>query len=283
MRIIACIICFTILTFPSHAQGYYEEGTRWTELKLDTLRYESWFTEVNDGVTTKYIPNYERTDFYIKGDTTKLNSTRMKVWRHIEGIPDSVAYFIEKLDRPHIMLSSPYFLSYGNISASCFAYNFQWEAGKELRSFRLPNSQSTSARNPYIYGSIEEIKTGTFGTNLPLEYVELNNHTIIKGIGVTSWQGRDCIFGPTEAWYMEWMCNSNVANDYRSILVHFEQGGKVLYDMWPNEKGELTTSIHSTTENVQNQNITYDLQGRKTARKPSRGIYISGGKKRVAK
>lgn len=151
MRIIACIICFTILTFPSHAQGYYEEGTRWTELKLDTLRYESWFTEVNDGGTTKYIPNYERTDFYIKGDTTKLNSTRMKVWRHIEGIPDSVAYFIEKLDRPHIMLSSPYFLSYGNISASCFAYNFQWEAGKELRSFRLPNSQSTSARNPYIY------------------------------------------------------------------------------------------------------------------------------------
>ena len=78
MRIIACIICFTILTFPSHAQGYYEEGTRWTELKLDTLRYESWFTEVNDGGTTKYIPNYERTDFYIKGDTTKLNSTRMK-------------------------------------------------------------------------------------------------------------------------------------------------------------------------------------------------------------
>lgn len=82
---------------------------------------------------------------------------------------------------------------------------------------------------------------------------------------------------------MEWMCNSNVANDYRSILVHFEQGGKVLYDMWPNEKGELTTSIHNTTENVQNQNITYDLQGRKTAGKPSRGIYISGGKKRVAK
>ena len=67
MRIIACIICFTILTFPSHAQGYYEEGTRWTELKLDTLKYESWFTEVNDGGTTKYIPNYERTDFYIKG------------------------------------------------------------------------------------------------------------------------------------------------------------------------------------------------------------------------
>ena len=81
MRIIACIICFTILTFPSHAQDYYEEGTSWTELKLDTLKYESWFTEVNDGGTTKYIPNYERTDFYIKGDTTKLNSTRMKVWR----------------------------------------------------------------------------------------------------------------------------------------------------------------------------------------------------------
>ncbi len=70
MRIIACIICFTILTFPSHAQDYYEEGTRWTELKLDTLKYESWFTEVNDGGTTKYIPNYERTDFYILNSAT---------------------------------------------------------------------------------------------------------------------------------------------------------------------------------------------------------------------
>ena len=143
MRIIACIICFTILTFPSHAQGYYEEGTRWTELKLDTLRYESWFTEVNDGGTTKYIPNYERTDFYIKGDTTKLNSTRMKVWRHIEGIPDSVAYFIEKLDRPHIMLSSSCPTETYPLPASHTISN-----GKQARSYAVSGCQTPKAPAP---------------------------------------------------------------------------------------------------------------------------------------
>ena len=147
----------------------------------------------------------------------------------------------------------------------------------------MPSCQLTQGRTPYIFGTIEEIKTGTFGTSVPLEYVEMNGLTIIKGIGITSWNGRDCIFGPTQAWYMEWMGNSQVSNDYRSLLVHFERGGEVLYDLWPNEKGELVTRIPSPREAGGDDHAAYDLQGRKVTGKLSRGLYIIGGKKRVVR
>lgn len=82
---------------------------------------------------------------------------------------------------------------------------------------------------------------------------------------------------------MEWLYNNQVSNDYRSILVHFEKNGEVLYDLWPNEKGELVTHISCVKETGKEYEATYDLQGRKVEGKLSRGIYIIGGKKRVVK
>lgn len=277
------MLCLATFAAVSYAQGGYAEGTRWTELKLDTLKYASWFTEVNDNGMTKFVPNYERTDFYIKGDTMRYDTKYMKVWRHIDGQPDSIACLIMKQDIQRVVISSLYFYSYGNIASPCPAYDFRWEIGKQLYCLRLPSCQLTQGRTPCIFGTIDEIKTGTFGTSVPLEYVEMNGRTIIKGIGITSWDGRDCIFGPTQAWYMEWMGNSQVSNDYRSILVHFERGGEVLYDLWPNEKGELVTRIPSPREANRDNHTAYDLQGRKVTGKPSRGLYIIGGKKRVVR
>ena len=64
------LACFCIFAFSAYAQGYYAEGTHWTELRLDTLKYDSWFTEVNGDGAVRYVPNYDITDFYIKGDTS---------------------------------------------------------------------------------------------------------------------------------------------------------------------------------------------------------------------
>ena len=284
MRKKVLYICIAItwwLTNIASAQNYFTEGTRWTELKLDTLKYDSWFTEVNKDGSAVYVPNYERTDFYIHGDTTRASTKYMKVWRHIEGQPDSVALLIKNWEIPRVVISSLYFRSYGSIAASCPVYDFQWEPGKELYCLRLSSCQITQRRIPYIFGTIEEIQTGSFGTSTPLEYVELNGRTIIKGIGITSWNGRDCIFGPPEAWYMEWTVNSKVRNDYRSILVHFERDGEVLYDLWPTPEGGLASHIQSPKVNRADDTSVYDLQGRKVEGKPSRGIYIIGGKKRV--
>ena len=282
IRGLACLLFFALFAVTSYAQSYYEEGTRWTELKLDTLKYDSWFSEVKDNGVTRYVPNYDRTDFYINGDTMYYNFKYVKVWRHTDGQNDSIAYLLS-YKKETLMLSSLYHRGgYGNILTPCLAYNFKWELNTSIGTGTLPTAQITGG-NPYVFGTIEEIKTGTFGTSVPLEYVEMNGRTIINGIGITSWNGRDCIFGPTQAWYMEWLYNSQISNDYRSILVHFEKNGEVLYDLWPNERGELVTHISCVKETGKEYEATYDLQGRKVEGKLSRGIYIIGGKKRVVK
>ena len=70
MRKKVLYICIAItwwLTNIASAQNYFTEGTRWIELRLDTLKYDSWFSEVyQDGVIT-WIPNYEEVYFYVEG------------------------------------------------------------------------------------------------------------------------------------------------------------------------------------------------------------------------
>ena len=51
---------------PIGKMNFYVEGTRWTELRLDILKYSSWFAENPDGT---FSPNYEKTEYYVKGDT----------------------------------------------------------------------------------------------------------------------------------------------------------------------------------------------------------------------
>ena len=66
-----------------------------------------------------------------------------------------------------------------------------------------------------------------------------------------------------------------------SILVHFERDGEVLYDLWPTPEGGLASHIQSPKASGADGTSVYDLQGRRVQGKPSRGIYIIGGKKRV--
>ena len=56
---------------------------------------------------------------------------------------------------------------------------------------------------------------------------------IIQGIGITEWNDGECLFGPPNPY----LALSNHAylpeRHYRSMLVHFERNGEVLYDVWP--------------------------------------------------
>ena len=45
------------------AQEYFPEGTKWTEIRLDTQKYDSWYSRVNN----EWIPNYETIDYSVKG------------------------------------------------------------------------------------------------------------------------------------------------------------------------------------------------------------------------
>ena len=64
------------------------------------------------------------------------------------------------------------------------------------------------------------------------------------------------------------------------MLVHFERDGEVLYDMWPQPEG---TGVAPLSVSPEGEKIAvYDLQGRRLNAKPQRGLYIQGGKMRMA-
>ena len=48
----------------SRAQEYYPEGTKWTEIRLDTLKYDSWYSKEGD----EWLPNFETIEYYVKGE-----------------------------------------------------------------------------------------------------------------------------------------------------------------------------------------------------------------------
>ena len=291
-------VVLTMLAVPHfvYGQHYYTEGTRWTELRLDTTKYDSWFTETyKDGVLT-WVPNYESTEYYAKGDTVDVNGNPkhyVKFWRRTDGQPDSLQYLLA--DSVKDGKWSLYVRVYCNRSGffrplrPIETYMSNWELNNVIKTFGVQQAIITSGPTNTV-GVINEIKQGTFGTDVPLTYMEINNgwqggnHILIHGIGVTSWESRDCIFGPCMAWYAEYHDNHLMLNiDCRSILVHFEQDGKVLYDLWPTPDGGMASHVQGVKAAGKDADATYDLQGRRIEGKPSRGIYIIGGKKRVVK
>ena len=57
----------------------------------------------------------------------------------------------------------------------------------------------------------------------------------------------------------------------------------MLYDLWPNAKGELVAHIQSTPSAISPASAIYDLQGRKLPAAPAHGIYLKDGKKYLGK
>jgi hypothetical protein len=165
-----------------------------------------------------------------------------------------------------------------------------WNVGEDLYFIDLFTSQTTGFPRTTPYGKIVEVGKDFFGGAKPLEYALLDNgRRIIKGIGVTTWNGKECIVGPAHVnECADWYVNDNILQDeakmdeiknthHRSMLVRFEHDGEVLYNMWPNAKGEITQGVPQIAGTQKAKGI-YDLQGRKLTRQPDKGMYIEDGK-----
>ena len=156
-------------------------------------------------------------------------------------------------------------------------YQFNWAIGKELyyqdmfvsgtvypdmtsEGQEYPETMGYN-RDPWVgeshsYGTIKEIKEGYFGGVRPLKYVDLDGIRIIHGIGVTEWKEGECIFGPLKPYNTSYYFRGTPPErHYRSMLVHFERDGEVLYDVWPEKetatavtytKGQMATIILPT-------------------------------------
>ena len=277
------------------AAQYYPEGTKWTEIRLDTLKYDSWFSE--DGT-----PNYEVRKFYIKGQTETKDYLFNNVYIKRENESDSLAFYVtecefEKVYRGTYQIYAAAFLGENESKLFCISefymfdwLNCNWEQVKPLSChfyFGGSNSRTT------FDWEDENEKEDYFGGDKSLTYVNVQAQLdlsasrrygydvcLIQGIGVTSWPGPDCIFGPidtsvsTDTW-----THNKTYHPYRSMLIYFERNGEVLYNMQPTPASVKGVPCPS----VKNDTPIYDLSGRQLPQKPTKGIYIQNGKKVLSK
>ncbi len=226
-------------------EQYYPEGTKWTEIRLDTLKYDSWYSKVGDS----WVPNFETIEYHVEGDyTEKWGDTYKCVFSNDPewmGTP-----LLIKETSSDVSVSLIYDEESKGVMSPATVYQFDWNVGKGLYYKDLLDANSTGIVPYYFfYGVIDEIKEGDFGGVRPLKYVDLdgkapalefgycidtNGGRIIQGIGITEWNDGECLFGPP---------NPNLAKTlaygerhYRSMLVHFERDGEVLYDVWPEKE-----------------------------------------------
>ena len=275
------------------AQEYFPEGTKWTEIRLDTLKYDNWYSQVGD----EWVPNYETIEYYVQGEYQDREWVYKKVYTNGPEWTDSLTLMLQEVDNN--ISASVLVHDYDGVSYVPWpgeAYQYDWNVGKGLYYEDITMSNTTSLIRPcFYYGIIDEIKEGYFGGAKPLKYVDLdgkapdnnpnspirnvntNGGRIIHGLGITEWNDGECLFGPPNPYsalseFESYRWELYPERHYRSMLVHFERNGEVLYDVWP-EKGipDGIKSISKVTMPI--ANAFYDLQGRRLSSQ-QKGINI---------
>ena len=263
------ILLFMLLVIQTglFAQVYYPEGTKWTEIRLDTMKYDSWYSKVGD----EWVPNFETIEYYVQGEYVderfNLNDKYVCVYTSGPDWVDSLTLFIQEPFYDEVYATTPrligWYTTFDGFPAPGHAYQFNWHVGDMLYSRDVSESNCTCIHpNDYVYGIIDEIKEGYFGGVRPLKYADLNgkapvddvwgayNHDtnggrIIQGIGVTEWKNGECLFGPIKPYECStWLgFDDLILRHYRSMLVHFERNGEVLYNVWPRKGSTVEVAI----------------------------------------
>ena len=227
------------------ASGYFPEGTKWTEIRLDTLMYDSWYSKVNG----EWVPNFETIEYRVQGEYIDESQSDKYSCVYTNGSEwtDSLTLLI------YGGKSENEINWYGLVTVAAFnngqllwpfcgqMYPLSFEVGTPLSSLSIETAGATGGGWPWEwdeYGIVEEIKEGDFGGVRPLNYSDVNGIRFIQGIGVASWNDGECIFGPLKPYEVLSGVGMVESNDrhYRSMLVHFERNGEVLYDVWPEKE-----------------------------------------------
>lgn len=254
------------------AQQYFPEGTKWTEIRLDTLKYDSWYSKVGG----EWIPNFETVDYYVNGeykDKTLDYWTFRRVYTSSENWTDSLTMLISEGEFGVEVDVANFYENQLSLQPAAF-YQLEWEAGTmiEFKDIISANCDCIFPPDKFDFGVVEDIQVGDFGGVRPLKYSDVNGVRLVQGIGVTNWNDGECIFGPLRPYEA---LEYGEKRNYRSMLVHFERNGEVLYDLWPSTNGMM--SVRSIDTIISSSN--YDLSGRKLLDTPHRGLYIRSGKK----
>ena len=279
----------SVVTEEQTSQPYFTAGTKWTEIRLDTLKHQSWYSKAGG----EWVPNFETVEYHVKQDVydgwySVSNYTNLGyVYTNGPEWSDSLAFRIAENHSDGDIHISPQVLLYDDFFSIGEAYQFQWSAGRELYCLQARLDGISYPDIEYVknsYGTIDEIREGDFGGVRPLRYVDLNGTRIIQGIGVAQWNDGECLFGPVNLYRYSVYPQTPPERHYRSMLVHFERDGEVLYDVWP-EKGTVGIECPDslTPAPSPGRREIYDLQGHQLMREPEHGIYIKDGKKIAVK
>ena len=235
-------------------QQYFPEGTKWTEIRLDTLKYDSWYSKV-DG---EWVPNFETIEYRVQGeyggegnpysnDPYKCVYTNSSEWTdsltllisegELNGFPTGilVTVYDNEIDQPLVPSSYP----------------FEWEVGTMIRfkDILAANMTALFPRDLFDFGVVEEIKEAYFGGVRLLKYSDVKGVRMIQGIGVVTWNDGECIFGPLKP-YDALPLPHEESRHYRSMLVHFERDGEVLYDVWPKKEAAIEEPVTFTKDQM---------------------------------
>ena len=232
-----------------HAWRYFPEGTKWTEIRLDTLKYNSWYSKVGD----EWVPNYETIEYRVHGEyiDERFNDRYSCIYTTGQEWTDSLTLLIYWLRTPdddwYGGITVAAFDDDGQLSWPCCGqmYPLSWEVGAIMKSLDIIMAGITGFGDWMwnVYGTVEEIKEGDFGGIRPLKYSDVNGIRFIMGIGVATWNDGECIFGPLKPYDALPM---HEERHYRSMLVHFERDGEVLYDVWPEKEATIAEPVTYT-------------------------------------
>ena len=311
MRKTVLLFLFLSVQTVVFAQDYFPEGTKWTEIRLDTMKYDSWYSKAGD----EWVQNFETIEYYVQGEYVEKKwddfNIFKKVYTNGPEWTDSLTLLIREgeYNGHDCVLVSVQVCDYDGTSYLAWpgeVYQFDWSIGKGIYYEDILMSNTTSSYPfHHFYGIIEEMKEGDFGGVRPLTYVDLdgkapidsqkpgnrdtNGGRIIQGIGMTEWNDGECLFGPPNPYHALRMLDYDCGNmyperHYRSMLVHFERNGEVVYDIWP-EKGAVAGITITSNVSTPVGNMLYDLRGRRLSNSKwsngqmRKGVYIKDGRK----
>ena len=234
-------------------EEYFPEGTKWTEIRLDTLKYDSWYSKV-DG---EWVPNFETIEYRVLGIYSNFSETfgdnSLKcVYTNCSEWTDSLSLLIvegkinEYLNYGRrVMATVPIYFDSWDVPSPAMAYNFDWRVGMPISFIDILSTTYDHNSETAVFGIIEEINEGNFGGVRPLSYTDVNGVRFIQGIGVTTWNDGECIFGPVKPYeaLSAYGAIEPEERHYRSMLVHFERNGEVLYDVWPRKGSTVEVTI----------------------------------------
>ncbi len=120
-------------------QEYYPEGTKWTEIRLDTLKYDNWYSEVGN----EWAPNFETIEYYVQGEyLERYDDVPLKcVYTNGPTWTDSLSLLVrERMYENTVEVNVPLFYedNWGSLlkfPCSAEIYQFDWSA--RIRQHRV--------------------------------------------------------------------------------------------------------------------------------------------------